>query len=80
MISTKEGDNYGLRHLENIWKKTELAWSTGFVTTSHGNTLNSKDYEKITVVSQGKVKVGQEILDLEGASETEAASSNPQMA
>ena len=47
VISTKEGDNYGLRHLENIWKKTELAWSTGFVTTSHGNTLNSKDYEKM---------------------------------
>ena len=47
VISTKEGDNYGLRHLENIWKKKELAWSTGFVTTSHGNTLNSKDYEKM---------------------------------
>ena len=47
VISTKEGDNYGLRHLENIWKKTKLAWSTGFVTTSHGNTLNSKDYEKM---------------------------------
>lgn len=47
VISTKEGDNYGLRHLENIWKKTELAWSTGFVTTSHGNTLNSKDYKKM---------------------------------
>ena len=47
VISTKEGDNYGLRHLENIWKKTELAWSTGFVTTSHGNTLDSKNYEKM---------------------------------
>ena len=47
VISTKKGDKYGLRHLENIWKKTELAWSTGFVTTSHGNTLNSKDYEKM---------------------------------
>ena len=47
VISTKEGDNYGLRHLENIWKKTKLAWSTGFVTTSHGNTLDSKDYEKM---------------------------------
>lgn len=47
VISTKEGDNYGLRHLENIWKKTKLAWSTGFVTTSHGNTLDSKDYKKM---------------------------------
>ena len=44
VISTKEGSSYGLRHVENIWKKTELAWSTGFVTKSHGNTLDSKDY------------------------------------
>ena len=44
VISTKEGSSYGLRHVENIWKKTELAWSTGFVTESNGNTLDSKDY------------------------------------
>ena len=44
VISTKEGSSYGLRHVENIWKKTKLAWSTGFVTESHGNTLDSKDY------------------------------------
>ena len=52
----------------------------GYVVTTPIVVTNSKDYEEITVVSQGKVKVGQEILDLEGASETEAASSNPQMA
>ena len=52
----------------------------GYVVTTPIVVTNSKDYEKITVVSQGKVKVGQEILALEGASETEAASSNPQMA
>lgn len=52
----------------------------GYGVTTPIVVTNSKDYEKITVVSQGKVKVGQEILDLEGASETEAASSNPQMA
>ena len=52
----------------------------GYVVTTPIVVTNSKDYEKITVVSQGNVKVGQEILDLEGASETEAASSNPQMA
>lgn len=51
-----------------------------YVVTTPIVVTNSKDYEKITVVSQGKVKVGQEILDLEGASEAEAASSNPQMA
>lgn len=50
----------------------------GYVVTTPIVVTNSKDYEKITVVSQGNVKVGQEILDLEGASE--AASSNPQMA
>lgn len=50
VISTKEGSNYGLRHVENIWKlnkkkqEQELAWSTGFVTESHGNKLDSKDY------------------------------------
>lgn len=48
VISTKEGSNYGLRHVENIWKlkeqKQKLAWSTGFVTKSHGNKLDSKDY------------------------------------
>lgn len=47
VISTREGDTYGLRHLENIWRKTELAWSTGIVTSTHGNTLNYKDYEKM---------------------------------
>ena len=48
VISTKEESNYGLRHVENIWKlkkqEQELAWSTGFVTESHGNKLDSKDY------------------------------------
>ena len=44
VVSTKEGSSYGLRHVENIWKKAKLAWSTGFVTESHGNTLDSKDY------------------------------------
>ena len=48
VISTNEGSNYGLRHVENIWKlkkqEQELAWSTGFVTESHGNKLDSKDY------------------------------------
>ena len=48
VIGTKEGSNYGLRHVENIWKLKEqeqkLAWSTGFVTESHGNKLDSKDY------------------------------------
>ena len=37
VLHTKEGEDYAMRHLENIWRKTELAWSTGFVTASnHG--------------------------------------------
>ena len=44
VIGTKEGDNYGLRHVENIWKNTKLAWSTGFVTEAHGSPLQYKDY------------------------------------
>lgn len=55
VISTKEGSSYGLRHVENIWKKTELAWSTGFVTESHGNTLDSKDYASMMGQTINKV-------------------------
>ena len=44
VVGTKEGSNYGMRHLENIWKISELAWSTGFVTTSHNSPLQYKDY------------------------------------
>lgn len=44
VVGTKEGDSYGLRHVENIWKISKLAWSTGFVTTAHGNQLQYKDY------------------------------------
>ena len=40
VISTKEGGNYGLRQVENIWRNSELAWSTGFVTTTHGCALS----------------------------------------
>lgn len=55
VVSTKEGSSYGLRHVENIWKKTELAWSTGFVTESHGNTLDSKNYASMMGQTINKV-------------------------
>ena len=47
VVGTKEGSNYGMRHLENIWRISELAWSTGFVTTAHGSPLQYKDYENM---------------------------------
>ncbi|WP_304204437.1 glucose PTS transporter subunit IIA, partial [Lactobacillus intestinalis] len=53
----------------------------GYVVTTPIVVTNSKDYEKVSVVHQGEVKVGQEILDLEGATEEEAPTNeNPQMA
>ena len=33
-ISTKEGDSYGLRHVENIWKKTKLKEPSSFTVSS----------------------------------------------
>ena len=55
--------------------------SAGYIVTTSIVVTNSKDYEKVSVVRQGEVKVGQEILDLEGATEKEASTNeNPQMA
>lgn len=55
--------------------------SDGYIVTTSIVVTNSKDYEKVSVVRQGEVKVGQEILDLEGATEKEASTNeNPQMA
>ena len=47
VLHTKEDVDYGLRHLENIWLRTNLAWSTGFVTTTHGNTLAPEHYKSM---------------------------------
>lgn len=44
ILHTENGNTYGMRHLENIWRD-EIAWSSGFVTTEpHGNTLAYEDY------------------------------------
>ena len=39
LLKTNDGKYYALRHLENIWRGTNLAFSTGFVTSTHGNNL-----------------------------------------
>ena len=55
--------------------------SAGYIVTTPIVVTNSKDYEKVLVVRQGEVKVGQEILDLEGATEKEISTNeNPQIA
>jgi uncharacterized protein with FMN-binding domain len=43
VLSTDEAD-YGLRHLENVWRTTELAWCTGFTTSVHNSPTSSDHY------------------------------------
>lgn len=40
-------DDAGMRHVENIWKTEELAWSVGIVTDSHGCPLSSEHYKSM---------------------------------
>lgn len=47
IVSTKEGNDYGMRHLENIWRVTELAWCTGFTDAVHNCPTSSAHYESM---------------------------------
>lgn len=44
ILTADDGAGYGLRHLENVWLKTQLAWSTGFTTAVHGSPTSSEHY------------------------------------
>lgn len=44
VITTTDGTQYGLRHVENIWKGTEFAWGTGFTTQSHDCPISGEHY------------------------------------
>lgn len=44
VINTTDGTTYALRHLENIYKGSHLAWSTGFTTTVHDCPVSSAHY------------------------------------
>lgn len=46
IVSTDDTD-YAMRHVENIWKTEELAWSVGIVTDSHGCTLSPNHYKSM---------------------------------
>ena len=46
-VNTTDGTEYGMRHLENIWKGYELAWCTGFTTTVHGGPTSSEHYKSM---------------------------------
>ena len=47
LIKTADGSAYGLRHVENIWLGTELAWCTGFTTAVHNCPTSSAHYESM---------------------------------
>lgn len=47
IVNTKENNSYPLYTLENIWRNTELAWSSGFVTETHGCPLRPDIYKSI---------------------------------
>lgn len=47
IVSTDENIDYAMRHVENIWKTEELAWSVGIVTDSHGCTLSPNHYKSM---------------------------------
>ncbi len=44
VFTTKEGNDYAMRHLENIWFGTEIAWCAGFTATVHGCPTSSDHY------------------------------------
>ena len=47
IVSTDDNTDYAMRHVENIWKTKELAWSVGIVTDSHGCPLSSEHYKSM---------------------------------
>lgn len=47
IVSTDDNTDYAMRHVENIWKTKELAWSVGIVTDSHGCTLSYDHYKSM---------------------------------
>ena len=46
-VNTTDETNYGLRHLENIWRGSMLSWGTGYTTEVHGCPVSSAHYKSI---------------------------------
>ena len=47
VLHTEEGSDYGMRHLENIWRKTNIAWASGFTETVYGRPLAPDHYKSM---------------------------------
>lgn len=65
IVKTKEGTDYGMRALENIWRNGQIAWGAGVKEKEpHGNTLSSEHYKS----SQGKTITEVTFITLNGYS------------
>ncbi|MCR5600812.1 MAG: DUF1533 domain-containing protein [Ruminococcus sp.] len=65
IVKTKEGTDYGMRALENIWRNGAISWGTGVKEKEpHGNTLSSEHYKS----SQGKTITEVTFITLNGYS------------
>ena len=47
VLKTEDGMGYGLRHMENIWRKTALSWCTGFTPAVHNCPTSSEHYKSM---------------------------------
>lgn len=65
IVKTKEGTDYGMRALENIWRNGQIAWGAGIKEKEpHGNTLSSEHYK----TSQGQTITEVTFITLNGYS------------
>ena len=46
-VNTTDGTEYGMRHLENIWKGYKLAWCTGYTASVHNCPTSSEHYKSM---------------------------------
>ncbi len=63
IVKTADGSAYPMRALENLWRpKGEIAWSIGYVTQTHGNTLVTENYDQ----TEGKTVTEVDFITLDG--------------
>jgi len=65
IVKTKEGGDYGMRALENIWRNGAISWGAGVKEKEpHGNVLSSEHYKS----SQGQTITDVTFITLNGYS------------
>ena len=65
IVKTKEGGDYGMRALENIWRNGAISWGAGVKEKEpHGNVLSSEHYKS----SQGQTITDVTFITLKGYS------------